>query len=46
MNFIPQRYIPKILSKKDKEKQRKELIKSRKDYKNKKYYTRKKSKII
>ena len=44
MNFVPQRYIPKFLSKKDKEKQRKELIKSRKDYKNKKYYTRKKVK--
>ena len=44
MKYVPQRYIPKSLSKNDKEKQRKELIKSRKAYKNKKYHTRKKIK--
>ncbi len=44
MKYVPQRYIPKSLSKKDKKKQRKELIKSRKAYKNKIYHTRKKVK--
>jgi hypothetical protein len=39
---IPIRYLPKILSNKDKEKQIVMLKKSRKLYKNKKYYTRKK----
>ena len=39
---IPRRYLPKSLSKKDKEKQLKMLMKSRKMYKKKNYYTRKK----
>jgi len=39
---IPIRYLPKSLSKKDKKKQLKMLIHSRKQYKNKNYYTRKK----
>lgn len=38
---IPQRYIPKHLSKKDKKIIRRELKKSRKQYKNRKYHTRK-----
>jgi hypothetical protein len=38
---IPIRYLPKNLSKKDKKKQLKMLIKSKKLYKKKKYYTRK-----
>ena len=38
---IPIRYLPSKLSKKDKSKQMKMLMKSRKLYKNKKYYTRK-----
>lgn len=42
--FIPQRYIPTSLSKKDKSILRKELNKSRNRYKRKKYYTRKKVK--
>lgn len=42
MVSIPIRYIPTILSKKDKKRQRKELKKSRRMYKKKKYYTRKK----
>ena len=32
---VPQRYIPRNLTKKDKEKQRKQLLKSRKQYKKK-----------
>ena len=39
---VPLRYLPKRLSKKDKLKQRREINKSRKDYKKGKYYTRKK----
>ena len=39
---VPLRYLPKRLSKKDKLKQRRELNKSRKAYKQGKYYTRKK----
>ena len=46
MPNIPKRYIPKNLSTKDKKKQKKELLKSRKNYRSKKgtkrYYTRKK----
>jgi len=38
---VPVRYIPKIISKKDKQKQIAMLVKSRKQYKNNKYYTRK-----
>jgi hypothetical protein len=38
---VPQRYIPKNLSKKEKEFVKRELIKSRKRYKEGKYYTRK-----
>ena len=44
MNSIPLKYIPSRLSKKDKKKQKKEIIKSRKLYKKKQYYTRKKMK--
>lgn len=40
MNFI-KRYLPDTLSRRDKQRQRKELIKSRKSYKHQKYYTRK-----
>ena len=40
MNFI-KRYLPDTLSRRDKIRQRKELIKSRKLYKRHKYYTRK-----
>jgi hypothetical protein len=40
MNFI-KRYLPDTLSRRDKQRQRKELIKSRKLYKHHKYYTRK-----
>ncbi len=40
MNFI-KRYLPDTLSRRDKTRQRKELIKSRKLYKQHKYYTRK-----
>tara|TARA_B110000008_G_C16970324_1_gene563656 strand:+ start:3301 stop:3777 length:477 start_codon:yes stop_codon:yes gene_type:complete len=43
---VPQRYIPGTLSKKDKEKQKKNLIKSRKLYKKGKYYTRPKVKTF
>ena len=43
---VPQRYIPGILSKKDKDKQKKNLIKSRKLYKKGKYYTRPKVKTF
>jgi hypothetical protein len=39
---IPIRYLPKKLSKKDKKKQAQMLLKSRKLYKKKKYFTRKK----
>ena len=41
---VPERYIPKNLSKNDKRKLKKELLKSRKMYKKGKYYTRKKVK--
>lgn len=41
---IPKKYVPKSLTKKDKIKQEKEIVKSRKLYKNKKYHTRKKVK--
>lgn len=41
MTSVPERYVPKILSKKDKKKQKKELRKSRKLYKKGKYHTRK-----
>ena len=44
MTKVPQRYVPKNLSKKDKKKQKKELKKSRKAYKKGKYHTRKKVK--
>jgi hypothetical protein len=43
---VPQRYIPKVLSKKDREKQKKNLRKSRKLYKKGKYYTRPKVKTF
>ena len=42
MSSVPKRYVPKQLSKKDKTRQKRELIKSRRNYKNGKYYTRKK----
>ena len=42
MNNIPIRYLPKKLTKKDKNTQTKMLIKSRTLYKKQKYYTRKK----
>tara|TARA_Y100000389_G_scaffold204442_1_gene256989 strand:+ start:15087 stop:15638 length:552 start_codon:yes stop_codon:yes gene_type:complete len=38
----PSRYVPKQLTKKDKKKQAREIEKSKKMYKNKKYHTRKK----
>lgn len=38
---VPKRYVPKMLTRKDKKKQKKMLRKSRKLYKQKKYYTRK-----
>lgn len=41
---VPKHYIPKTLTKKDREKQKKELKKSRKLYKKGKYYIRKKMK--
>jgi len=44
MTLIPQKYIPKYLSKKDKKKLKIELKKSRKLYKQGKYYSRKKVK--
>ena len=44
MAVIPQNYIPKHLPKKQKEKLRRELRKSRREYKAKRYYTRKKVK--
>ena len=43
---VPKRYVPKILTRKDKKKQKKMLRKSRKLYKQKKYYTRKKIKVF
>jgi hypothetical protein len=42
MNFI-KRYLPDTLSRRDKTLQRSELVKSRKLYKNHKYYTRRKT---
>ena len=39
---VPVRYLPKSLSNKDRKKQSKMLLKSRKQYKKHKYYTRKK----
>ena len=44
MPNVPQKYVPKKLSKKDKKQQRKELKKSRRAYKKGKYHTRKKVK--
>ena len=41
---VPIRYVPKILTRKDKKKQSRMLKKSRRDYKKGKYYTRKKVK--
>lgn len=41
---VPKRYIPKHLSKKDKHRYKKSLIKSKRLYKRKKYHTRKKVK--
>jgi len=43
---VPKRYIPDMLSKKDKKKQKKNLKKSRKLYKKGKYYTRPKVKTF
>lgn len=42
--LVPVRYLPKTLSKKDKKKQKNMLLKSRKMYKQNKYYTREKVK--
>jgi len=42
--MIPQRYVPRFLTRKDKRKQKKQLKKSRENYKRGKYYTRKKVK--
>ncbi len=42
MARVPRRYVPKGLSRKDREKQIRQLRKSRKDYKRGKYHTRKK----
>ena len=39
---VPKRYLPKTLSKRDKKKQTSMLAKSRRMYKKKQYYTRKK----
>ena len=44
MVSVPQRYVPKNLTKRDKKKQKRELKKSRRGYKKGKYYTRKKIK--
>ena len=44
MTRVPQKYVPKRLTKKDRKKQKKELKKSRRAYKKGKYYTRKKVK--
>ena len=38
--YIPKRYIPNILTNKDKKKQRQNILKSRKLYTECKYYTR------
>ena len=43
---IPQRYVPKFLTRKDKRKQKKQLLKSRQNYKRGKYYTRKKKYLL
>ena len=43
---VPQRYVPKVLSKKDKQKQKKYLRKSRKLYKKGKYFERPKVKTF
>ena len=42
MSKVPEHYVPRSLSKKQKAKAKRELRKSRKAYKNNKYYTRKK----
>ena len=42
MSTVPKHYVPERLTKKDKKKQKKELQKSRKLYKQGKYYTRRK----
>lgn len=44
MTNVPQRYVPRNLTRRDKKKQSKELNKSRKMYKSGKYHTRKKIK--
>ena len=44
MAKVPQKYVPKHLTKKDKMRAKRELLLSRKRYKKKKYYTRKKVK--
>ena len=44
MVSVPQRYVPKNLTKRDKKKQKRELKRSRRRYKKGKYYTRKKIK--
>lgn len=44
MSRVPQHYVPKHLSKKEKRQQKKELAKSRKAYKKGKYHTRKRVK--
>ena len=44
MANVPQKYVPKHLTKKDKKRAKRELLLSRKRYKNKRYYTRKKVK--
>ena len=44
MSKVPQHYVPKYLSKKDRQKVKKELIKSRTAYKKNKYYSREKVK--
>ena len=46
MDKFPKRYIPNILSSSDRKKQRKNIKKSRKLYKQKKYYTRPKVKTF
>lgn len=42
MQIFPIKYLPNVLSKKDRKSQKKMLLKSRKLYKNKQYFTRKK----
>ena len=39
---IPKKYVPKHLTRKDKRKQKKQILKSRRQYKKKQYFTRKK----